>query len=998
MKKKIISISLSIMLLASFPSAAFAFQGEFTETTHAETEETAASPETFVESEATETAVIPAEIPTELPAAVPAELSSDAPAAVPAELPAEIPAAAPDADSNVIRVSRSVIMNEYGGDATTPISNALKEAEQNATAAAPYTITVDPGDYTLKAALRVCSYTTLDMTGVTLTQTSSDQNMLRIGSYFGVDERGYCYKDITLIGGIFDQKNNGTVAVKGAHVQNLTIDNMIVKNTHNAHLMEYAGVKGLTIRGCTLQNQTIDNSHLYYEAIQLDILVPEHFINYTYEALPNSNVLIEDCHFLNVPRGFGSHTAILNEPVNGVTITGCTFQNCGSTAIQGLNWNNVEIVGNTINGCTRAISLYCIMDKAKASFPVSYFSTIDSVTSADTSKQSSKYVESRSTNSNIRIQNNTITVRGVDPYSDYRKVAISLQGSVLESAVPQYSDDKSGNIPAGDYYLSGVSVLNNTIQTEGDGIRSVDCRKVKIDGNNVTTTVASGDTTAYYGIHLSKNSSALTVSKNTINKTVSNGIMVNSGSHGGTISGNKIVSPPKYGIDIESASSDSISGNTITSPGVIGIFAFSGGSAGNITNNTISSPGKYGISLSESSSANNINGNRITDSPNAAILVTHSSTAERITANSIKNTGWNSIGVTLSSTVNNITNNSISVPGNYYGIAALSKSKIKKLSDNKVRSSKKEAYSKSSDSSIASMSGNTVTASTSAKITRLVINKTSPVELATSVSSAKPSILPITATIANADLKSTKAIWTSSDTSVATVDSSGKVTAWKYGKTTITATADDGSGAKASCTIQTRFYDVAGSPNKSDKNYQYYYTPVYWAADAGITTGYNRVCFGPDRNCARRELMIFLWRLKGSPEKASYPDPTVQFNDMDSFSPTSAAYKAVAWAVATGITKGYADGGFHPDDSVNRKDTLIMLYRAAGKPKISGTITFPDVLDLGLSANSDTYKAILWGSSVGITSGYADGNFQPGTNCLREHIVTFLYRYHTKVK
>jgi hypothetical protein len=65
---------------------------------------------------------------------------------------------------------------------------------------------------------------------------------------------------------------------------------------------------------------------------------------------------------------------------------------------------------------------------------------------------------------------------------------------------------------------------------------------------------------------------------------------------------------------------------------------------------------------------------------------------------------------------------------------------------------------------------------------------------------------------------------------------------------------------------------------------------------------------------------------------------------------------------------------------------------------VSGTITFPDVLDLGLSAKSDTYRAILWGSSIGITSGYSDGNFQPMTNCLREHIVTFLYRYHSKVK
>ena len=43
--------------------------------------------------------------------------------------------------------------------------------------------------------------------------------------------------------------------------------------------------------------------------------------------------------------------------------------------------------------------------------------------------------------------------------------------------------------------------------------------------------------------------------------------------------------------------------------------------------------------------------------------------------------------------------------------------------------------------------------------------------------------------------------WTSNNTSVATVDSNGKITAIKAGNATITATAADGSGISASCTI-----------------------------------------------------------------------------------------------------------------------------------------------------------------------------------------------------
>ena len=1045
------------MLLASFPSAAFAFQDETEETTTAEVPAETEIAETSVESEATETTEMlfvneTTEKTSETEVAETFEEAKVPEADVTAEIPAETEVkteAETESETETeetgpvtITVSKSTIESSYSGDATVPITNALKEADQNASADRPYIIKVDAGSYTLRYALRLCSFTTLDLTGVTLTQTSSEQNMLRVGSYRDINEAGYCYQDITLIGGVFDQNFTNTVAVKGAHVRNLTIEDVTVKNTVNAHLMEFAGVKGLTIRGCTLDNQKIDKNHLYYEAIQLDILVPAHYNNYAFEALPNSDVLVENCTFTNVPRGFGSHTAILNEPVNGVTVKGCSFTGCDSAAIQGMNWNHVVISDNTITGCARAIALYPILDDGLAAYPISYFSTIDSVTSEDTSAASSKYAEKTSTNSDILIENNTITVSGDDPYAKYKKVAICLQGKQLNSTAPIHSEDDSGGIPAGNYYITNAIIRDNTIKSEGDGLRLVNAKNMTISGNTVNTAPVTGDTTAYYGIQLYEKASAAEISGNTINKGPTNGIMINENSSAKKVQGNRILSPGKYGISVEGTTVDEISNNTIETPAVNGImvsfsgkagliqdntikspkkrginieastsgdiknnkisspvdngiFVYNGGKAGNIVGNTISSPGKYGISVSTNSTAKQINGNRITDSASAAIQIISSSTAERITANSINKTGSHSIIIDKSSTVSYITNNSISVPGDFYGIAVINGSKVQSLKNNKVRSAKGYAYSISKDSSTSSsadeLKTNTVTSSATANLTRLVLNKTSPVEMKTSVSSSKPSTLQITATIANADSADTKATWKSDNTSVATVDSTGKVTAWKYGKTTITATADNNSGVKASCTIQTRFYDV----NDSGK---YYYKPVYWAADAGITTGYNKVYFGPERNCERRELMIFLWRLKGSPVKSSYPDPTKQFNDMGEYAPSSAAYKAVAWAVATGITKGYADGGFHPTDSVTRKDTLIFLYRAAGKPKVSGTITFPDVLDLGLSKTSDTYRAILWGSSIGITNGYSDGNFQPMTNCLREHIVTFLYRYHTKVK
>lgn len=230
--------------------------------------------------------------------------------------------------------------------------------------------------------------------------------------------------------------------------------------------------------------------------------------------------------------------------------------------------------------------------------------------------------------------------------------------------------------------------------------------------------------------------------------------------------------------------------------------------------------------------------------------------------------------------------------------------------------------------------------------------------------------------------------WTSSDPSVATVDETGKVTALRYGTATITASNTDGSIA-SSCEIKTLFYDVAGSNVKGDSDYQYYYDPVYWAADNGITTGYDRVYFGPKQECTRAEMMIFLWRMAGKP--TGYGDARNYFNDLSAYGTSTATNQAIAWGYKSGITKGYSDGGFHPKASIARKDTMILLYRLAEKPAVSGTLSFKDC---SYPKTSDTYKAILWGSKNNITAGYSDGSFKPLDSCLREHIVTFLYRYH----
>jgi len=220
--------------------------------------------------------------------------------------------------------------------------------------------------------------------------------------------------------------------------------------------------------------------------------------------------------------------------------------------------------------------------------------------------------------------------------------------------------------------------------------------------------------------------------------------------------------------------------------------------------------------------------------------------------------------------------------------------------------------------------------------------------------------------------------WTSSDEKIATVDENGLVTALRYGKVTITATAENGE--TATCEIQTRYYDV----NDDSK---YYYEPVYWAADKAITKGYDNVYFGPQNNCTREAVVTFLWRLAGQPEPQSTQNP---FKDVAS---NKYYYKAVLWAAEQGITKGYKDGTFRPDDTCLREHVVTFLYRYAGSPSVRPlTNPFNDV-----KMSDYYYRAAVWANQEGIAKGYSEGEhaggFGPKLDCLREHVATFLYRY-----
>ena len=162
----------------------------------------------------------------------------------------------------------------------------------------------------------------------------------------------------------------------------------------------------------------------------------------------------------------------------------------------------------------------------------------------------------------------------------------------------------------------------------------------------------------------------------------------------------------------------------------------------------------------------------------------------------------------------------------------------------------------------------------------------------------------------------------------------------------------------------------------------FFYEPVMWAIENGITNGTSATTFGPNDQCMRAHVVTFLWRAEGQPEPAATAS---SFTDV----PAGSFFeKPVLWAVKEGITNGTSSTTFGSYDVCNRAAVVTFLWRAAGQPEPASTENpFTDV-----KTGDFFYKAVLWAVENGITNGVDATHFGPTTACNRAQVVTFLDR------
>ena len=268
-------------------------------------------------------------------------------------------------------------------------------------------------------------------------------------------------------------------------------------------------------------------------------------------------------------------------------------------------------------------------------------------------------------------------------------------------------------------------------------------------------------------------------------------------------------------------------------------------------------------------------------------------------------------------------------------------------------------------------------------------------------------------------------------------------------------TSDTTFSPNKGCTrgqVVTFLWRAAGKPAPSGSNpftdvksTAYYYDPVRWAVENGITTGTSETKFSPDNTCTRGQIVTFLWRYEGSPAPSALQSAGGASNEPasrvvragdDNFTLELAVQPAAiktygednVLAVATvspcSVLKWYVydandnlyyqnavenvsggevsitwtglnQNGTHPAGKVDFSLVLVATDPDGSDHVANGYFSY----DFGeacpftdVAQGAYYYEAVLWAVEKGITKGTSDTEFSPTKTCTRAQVVTFLWR------
>ena len=156
------------------------------------------------------------------------------------------------------------------------------------------------------------------------------------------------------------------------------------------------------------------------------------------------------------------------------------------------------------------------------------------------------------------------------------------------------------------------------------------------------------------------------------------------------------------------------------------------------------------------------------------------------------------------------------------------------------------------------------------------------------------------------------------------------------------------------------FYDVTVR--------DWYYSAVKYVYEKGLMDGVDVGVFAPNNTLTRAMVWTIIARAEG----------------VDTTGGATWYAKAQEWVTAKGISDGE-----NPSAAITRQELVTMLYRLAGEPAVSGTITAPDAASVSTWATN----AMTWAMNIGLVEGDENGAVTPTATATRAQAAALIMRY-----
>ena len=165
----------------------------------------------------------------------------------------------------------------------------------------------------------------------------------------------------------------------------------------------------------------------------------------------------------------------------------------------------------------------------------------------------------------------------------------------------------------------------------------------------------------------------------------------------------------------------------------------------------------------------------------------------------------------------------------------------------------------------------------------------------------------------------------------------------------------------------------------------WYYEAVRYVYEKGMMSGTLPDIFAPHAAASRGMLVTILHRLEGAPAAKE-----AHFTDVASHQWYAGA---VAWAASNGITGGYSDGRFGPDDAITREQLAAILYRYAAYKgyDVSRQASLSGYQDAG-QISTYALEAMGWANAAGLVKGTGASQLSPKSGAVRAEVAAVLMR------